>query len=104
MFDVCIHTHTHTHAYMHSPLAGERLGLWSKGSLSLSGEQLETLSPKELADTIMQVRLTSGGGSDLTGVKMASYLLQTAVFYRVTPKHKVVIVKVKTSLASCGVL
>ena len=66
----------------HSPLslppssthAAERLGLWSTGSLSLSGEELENFPPHELADSV----------------------IQTSVFYRVTPKHKVIIVKVGT--------
>lgn len=53
--------------------AAERLGLWSPGSLSLSGEELESLPPHQLADSI----------------------IQTSVFYRVTPKHKVIIVKVR---------
>lgn len=49
----------------------QKLGLWSKGSRSLSGEQLESLSPQDLSQA----------------------LLETSVFYRVSPKHKVVIVK-----------
>ena len=37
--------------------AALRLGLWTQGSLSLSGEQLDNLAPHENADTILQVGL-----------------------------------------------
>ena len=52
----------------------EKLGLWTKGSISLSGEQLEILTDHQLTDSINQCSL----------------------FYRVTPKHKVIIVKVRS--------
>lgn len=32
-----------------------RLGVWSEGNLSLSGEQLDNLAPHETGDTILQV-------------------------------------------------
>ena len=70
-----------------------RLGMWSEGSLSLSGEQLDNLAPHETGDTILQV-------SELPvlircqSVTMCVAVPQTSVFYRVTPKHKVIIVKV----------
>ena len=32
-----------------------RLGVWSEGRLSLSGEQLDSLAPHETGDTILQV-------------------------------------------------
>ena len=50
----------------------EQLGLWSPDSVSLSGDDLETLPPHQLTDSIAHCSL----------------------FYRVTPKHKVTIVKV----------
>lgn len=52
----------------------ESLGIYRRGSLCLSGEQLELLgsTPQQLSLSVNR----------------------TSVFYRVTPKHKVIIVKV----------
>ena len=59
------------------PLAAERLGMWTKDSLSLSGEELEMLPSHQLTATISQ----------------------SSLFYRVTPKHKVIIVKVLMNIS-----
>ena len=88
----------------------QHLRLWSPGSISLSGEQLENLPQQDLADTVVQVCLSVclGVGSgkqykyalcvatvtEPVFTHLWSLPIQTALFYRVTPKHKVIIVKV----------
>lgn len=47
--------------------AALRLGLWTQGCLSLSGEQLENLAPHEKGDTILQVKCTNEEYMSLNG-------------------------------------
>ncbi|KAL5467342.1 hypothetical protein EMCRGX_G031555 [Ephydatia muelleri] len=54
------------------------LGLWEEGSVSLSGYELDSTDPLQLTDRI----------------------LHTTVFYRVSPRHKVVIVKLSSSFVN----
>eukprot|EP00731_Ephydatia_muelleri_P026313 Em0018g413a len=54
------------------------LGLWEEGSVSLSGDELDCTDPLQLTDRI----------------------LPTTVFYRVSPRHKVVIVKLSSSFVN----
>lgn len=47
--------------------AALRLGLWTQGCLSLSGEQLENLAPHEKGDTILQVKCMNEEYMSLNG-------------------------------------
>lgn len=82
--------------------AASRIGLFSKGGQSLSGEEVDQLDLQQLSQIISRVSAHTHAHTVMfqssvavtDGVPGSALCPQISVFYRASPRHKLKIVKV----------